>query len=742
MANILDNLNDVQKQIVVDTEGPVLVLAGAGSGKTRVLTYRVAYLVGEKKVFPYNILAITFTNKATAEMKERLDVLLGTENRVWISTYHSLCATILRKFADRLGYDANFSIYDETDSNRVIQKVLREKHLENDSIKDRIKDHISEAKNGGLSPDEYFKDINGIVNDAELVCDIYERYEELLKLSNAMDFDDLLHKVKKLFEENPDVLEIYQTRFRYIHVDEFQDSNQVQYELVKMLAGKWGNIFVVGDDDQSIYGWRGAVVENILNFDKVFKDAKVYRLLENYRSTPQILDVANKVIRNNKARHEKELFTNRASGVRVEYFSAYNDYNEADWVIDNIMALKRHNGYTNKDFAILVRVNSLTRLFENKLSSCNMKYRVLGGFKFFDRKEIQDVIAYMRVIANTRDSEAIERIINFPRRGIGDTSIEKMGAYSREHGVYLIDVIFDITENGVLTGATAKKVEEFRDLIADLRENKNKPLHEFANYLVDKVGFEYAYTSTGKDEDFNRWENIQEFLRHIKEFAGQRPNATLEEFLQTVSLAPEREEELYDGEMITLATMHSVKGLEFKVVFIVGCEEDVFPSARCKKEGGIEEERRVMYVAVTRAKERLYISHAQKRFRFNKVQENLPSRFIGEAKGSVDTRENAYAIYNEKRAYMERRGPQPEYWNDSPKKSTYVPQVQPKVQPKIYNKDMSKFVGGAKVQHPVYGVGKILIVIGTGDKTNVTVAFEGLGVKKFILALAPLTLIK
>ncbi len=749
--NILDNLNDVQKEIVCDTEGKVLVLAGAGSGKTRVLTHRVAYLVQEKGVYGRNILAITFTNKATAEMRNRLNVLLGEEHGVWVSTFHSLAASILRRFGEEIGYDKNFSIYDESDSGRVINKALRELHLDGTPLKENGRSHISKAKNDGMDPDEYFAEINGTLEEAEDIRRLFERYEELLKQANAMDFDDLLHKLKFLLENSEEARNYYQNRFRYIHVDEFQDTNKVQYEIVKILQGKWGNLFVVGDDDQSIYGWRGAKVENILNFERDFpgETVKVHRLMQNYRSTEPILKTANNVIKNNKSRHEKELFTERKGGVRVEYYTAWNDHNEAEWVINQIGSLIRYNGYRKSDFAILVRANSLTRIFENKLNTASLGYRVIGGFKFFERKEIQDVVAYMRMVANTRDNEAVSRIINFPARGIGDATVEKLEQCARTNEVPVFDILLELDKHtGALGNGVVKKVEGFRSLVSDLVANSNLPLDEFVVYLVERVGFELAYASTGKEEDFTRWENINEFVNYVKEYHSKHPNAGLGEFLQTMTLVTESKDELTDPDKITLATMHAVKGLEFPVVFIVGCEEEIFPTARSINGGDIEEERRIMYVAITRAKERLYISCAQKRFRFNHVMESMPSRFIDEAKGK--TKENAYSLYGERKAYLEGRGGRPSFWGGEESDVSRIrtgPATRPHkeikpVAPAPQTKDISGFIGGAKVVHPTYGEGTILVVLGSGKDTTATVAFPKLGTKKFILALAPLKLVK
>lgn len=747
--NLLENLNDVQKEIVTYTEGRVLVLAGAGSGKTRVLTHRVAYLVGEKYVYGPNVLAITFTNKATAEMRERLNVLLGENHGVWISTIHSLAARILRHYGEYIGYDKNFSIYDETDSARVLAKVIIEAQIDELKFKEALREHISKAKNEGLSPEEYFYEINGLVNDAETIVKLYARYEEMLKQNNAMDFDDLLHKLKKLLLTCDECRTYYQNKFKYIHVDEFQDTNRVQYEIIKILAEKWGNLFVVGDDDQSIYGWRGARVENILNFDKEFKDAKVFKLLENYRSTTEILDCANNVIMNNKARHEKKLFTNRGKGVKVEYYNAWSDRNEAEWVVGKIESLIFYNGYRKSDFAILVRANSLTRIFEQTLQSARLNYKVIGGFKFFDRKEIQDVLAYMRAISNTRDGSAIERIINLPARGIGDATVQKLELYARDEGTSMLKVLLELDKHSsYLPKGIAKKVEPFAEVMRDLYDKKDLPVDAFMQFVVERVGFEKYYTASNKEEEIARWENIGQLINYAKEFCVNHPTYTLQEFLETVTLEESGKDETpYDKEKVTIATMHSVKGLEFRVVFIVGCAEEVFPTAQSIRIGEVEEERRIMYVAITRAKERLYISNPQKIYRFGKVQDCLPSRFVQEAKGEV---ENGYKLYQERSKYLDGLGKRPSYLDDEPVSSrvknnaaTRPHPIVPKVQTaKPVQKDLSGFVAGARVKHPNYGEGNIIIVIGEGANATATIAFPGLGVKKFILALAPLTLIK
>ncbi len=734
MDSILDNLNESQKKIVTDTEGAVLVLAGAGSGKTRVLTHRVAYIVKELGVPGWNILAITFTNKATAEMRERLEVLLGADNGVWVSTFHSFSASMLRKFAEHIGFKKNFSIYDETDSKRVIAKAMRELHIESQQLKEVMKEHISRAKNAGMDPDEYFREINGLTDSAYDIKRVYERYNELLTASNAMDFDDLLHRMKEVLTVSEEALSYCRKRFRYIHVDEFQDTNRVQYEIVKLIAGENGNIFVVGDDDQSIYGWRGAEIKNILNFDKEFPGTKIYRLVENYRSTPQILDAANNLIRFNNERHEKTLEPIRGSGAEVTYFTAYNDIQEADWVIDKIRFLIARYGYRKSDFAILVRATSLTRLFETALAKTGMKYRVLGGIRFFDRKEIQDAVAYMRLISNNADNEALERIINVPQRGIGEATVQKIRDFASSRG----ESMFDALLSEELPEQIKKKTMPFTALIGDLISHSYIKVGDFAEYLIEKVGFERYYTSAGSEEEAARWENVKEFLSEVKQFEEKYPEADLNDFLQTVSLVRDDSEEDFDRDKVTVATMHAVKGLEFAVVFAVGLEEGTFPSAQALKSDAksMEEERRVMYVAITRAKDRLFITNAVRRFKFNHIEPCLTSRFVEESRG---VHSDAYLNMKMRSEYVYGSGGRPPFLSE---RKSGRPVIAPKPVIAAAEKDLTGFVKGAEVRHPRYGEGVILSVSGSGKETTASIAFKDLGIKKFVLQLAPVTLKK
>lgn len=723
-------LNEAQRKAVEDTEGAVVVFAGAGSGKTRVLTHRIIYLIEDKGVNPWNILAITFTNRATREMKRRLDDSLG-ENSVWVSTFHSLCAKMLFRYAERLGYGAHFSIFDESASNRAFKRVLREKHLEDDKRGDYFKDCVGIAKNRGQNPEAYRETIKDD-KDADLIMELYERYDEVLKENDAMDFDDLLIKALELLTEVPEARECFQDRFRYILVDEFQDTNEVQCKIIKLLSGKWGNVFVVGDDDQSIYGWRGADVENILNFDKLFDNARVYKLEENYRSTPEILECANNIIKNNLARSPKTLFTNKPGGVRVEYLVNSDEYEETDRIISAIYGLKKYSGYLNGDIAILVRNNSLTRIFETNFNRLGMKYKVYGGFKFFERKEILDVVAYLRLIVNPKDSDAFLRIVNFPKRKIGDATVEVLDTYCREKGISLWEGLNRLSDIDELPPGAKAKLKNFEALVNELTlESGKRDVRNFVEYLIEKVGFKDYYLSTERAEDENRWANIAELLNVVRE--GDREE-TLNDFLQNLILAGKGEEDS-DESAVTISTMHSAKGLEFKVVFLAACEEGIIPSSKSLAQKELEEERRVMYVAATRAKERLYISYALSRRAYKEIKRPIPSRFVAEARGeNLKYKQNRFF---EDGGYGRYSRENHDFVGAAAKLPTPVVE-RPKV---VYRKDASGFAPGKKVRHKKYGTGTVIIVTGEGRSAVATVAFKGLGLKKFALMNAPLELL-
>lgn len=708
-------LNSAQLEAVKDTEGAVLVLAGAGSGKTRVLTYRIAYLISECGVAPESILALTFTNKAASEMSKRVQETVGVGG-VLTSTFHSFCARVLRSDCEYLGYTKSFSIYDTTDSDRVIKRVLIEKHVSDKDAKNRAHSLISLAKNRNLSPDELVEEYP-FTRDIDLYSEIYARYDEILKESNAMDFDDLLTNVYRLFTQFPGVLEKYQRRFRYLLIDEFQDTNKLQYAIMQLIAMKHGNVFVVGDDDQSIYSWRGADVTNMTGFKKTYPDARIYKLEQNYRSTPEILKVANHVISSNKERLGKELWTEAGSGVRVEIKNAYSDRQEADYVVESMISLMRYNGYKAHDFAILTRINAITRLFEEKLNMYNIPYKVFGGFKFFDRAEIKDILAYMKVALNPRDTESMLRIINVPSRGIGDTSIDKMLALAKSRGENLHDIVLDIDFRDELQPSLRRKVALFRDLLSDLIQKANLPPDEYVRYVLERAGFD-SYYDKSDDEDLAKLQNIDEFIAGAHEFYVENGGATMQEFVQSVALVSDTDG-MDESDYVTISTIHMAKGLEFPVVFVVGLEEELFPSSRAiREEGGLEEERRIMYVAVTRAKQRLYLTSAGTRFRYNDVKTNIPSRFLRDAMQVCGIEKQEEPVKVATRYGLDK------------------PVITQKVE--VKNTDTGVFKLGQKVRHARFGVGRIVEIKGSGKDCMASIAFDGLGIKRFALSLAPI----
>ncbi len=718
-------LNNEQLQAVYNTEGAVLVVAGAGSGKTRVLTYRIAYLIERLNVSPYNILAITFTNKATNEMRERLEELVGASYGLWVSTFHSFCARVLRKHIELLGYNKDYSIYDEIESMRVVKRVLQNKRLEEKQYLNKALWHISNAKNKGLSPEEYA--LEGVLNGDRIV-DIYRAYEDELALSNALDYDDLLIKTALLFERFPETLNEYRQRFKYIHIDEYQDTNRIQYILVKALASFYGNIFAVGDEDQSIYGWRGADIGNMLEFKRNFPEAKIFKLEQNYRSTKQILAAANALIKNNAGRLGKTLWTAKEDGVRVEIYGASTDREEADYVIRQIAALIRNNEHSPRDFAILVRLNALTREFEERLNLYNIPYKVYGGFKFFERKEIKDVIAYLKAIVNHRDNEAILRIINTPKRGIGSTVVDALCAYSADRGLSLADVLLSPLENTDFTPLMKKKLNVFVQLFSKLiTETVDMRIDDIARYVLTEAGFDTAYDKSD-ESDYNKLLNIDELVNSMEKFAEENEGATLSEFLQSVSLISDSDEIATD-DYVTLATVHAVKGLEFPVVFVTALEENIFPSGIFNKSAGeIEEERRVMYVAMTRARERLYLTNSGTRYRFGKYEMNGESRFVKEIKSVLYP--NKYPP--QRRVAYVAETPQREDANAR----RYIESVTSVSSAKA-SADCLKVSVGQRVEHSKYGIGMVISV--KGD--NASIAFDGIGVKQFNMTIAPIKVV-
>lgn len=615
----ISGLNEFQKEAVLYNDGPLLILAGAGSGKTRVLTTKIAYLIEDVNVHPYNILAITFTNKAAKEMKERIDGLIGERARgIQVSTFHSFGLKILRENCEALGYDHNFVIMDSDDSLTVVKKILKELDYDPKIYNPRaIRNKISSCKNEMMMPIEYER--FAVSEYEKVVLKVYEKYEDKLHRNNSVDFDDLLILPIILFKKNPEILEKYQDRFKYILIDEYQDTNEAQYILSKMIGAKYRNICCVGDNDQSIYSFRGANYKNILNFEKDYKDAKTILLEENYRSTKNILNAANCVIKNNKSRKEKNLWTSNDDGEKIKYYRAYNERDEAQYVIRKIKELSVRN--TNyQDIAILYRTNAQSRILEEEMLKENIPYRVVGSFYFYSRKEIKDLIAYLRLIHNTKDNVSLTRVINTPKRGIGLKSIENLTRIADSQNISMYDAI-----------STGKELA-FKEIIEKLRELSNElTLTELIDKVLDATGMKKELESENTLESEVRLENLEEFKSITKSFEEREGLISLEDFLLEISLISDVEEYKDDLNRVSLMTVHSVKGLEFDHVFVVGMEEGIFPHMNSLMENSeLEEERRLCYVAITRAKKCLHIVNTRRRTLFGKDQINPPSRFIGE----------------------------------------------------------------------------------------------------------------
>ena len=718
----LNKLNEEQNVALQHTEGPVLVTAGAGSGKTRLLTYRIAHLIIDKQVSPTNILAITFTNKAANEMRERLKGMVDDSDKIWISTFHSMCCKILRKNIKNLeGYDTNFSIYSDTDKDKALKTICEKLSLSVEDYKVNASNHISNAKNENLGPWEY-QCLNQTTADIDKYVKIYSAYQSYLKKNNALDFDDLLIKTYELFKTCPDILNYYQNKFLYIHVDEFQDTNTIQYQIVKILAQKHKNIFVVGDEDQCIYGWRGANINNILSFKKDFADCKVYKLEQNYRSTKQILTTANNLIKNNVSRLEKVLWTANSEGVRVEERQLDNETDEAEYVASTIYTLVKNNGYKYSDFAVLLRLNALTRPFEERFLSYNMPYVVFGGYKFFERQEIKDIIAYLRVFVNPQDSASLFRIINVPKRGIGESTISQLNELTEVHNVSPLNLIFNCDEF-MLSDSFINKIKPLSTMLVELMDlyKKLKPV-EFVKTLIDKTNLRSSYDN-GTEEGINKLLNIDSFLSSVEEFFEANPSLTLIDYLESITLISDIDNYDDRNNAISLATVHSAKGLEFKVVFIVGLEEKNFPIIRYSGSTDMEEERRLMYVAITRAQERLYLTRARSRFVYGKRDYCVDSRFLKEC-GIVKDKSSAISSSN-----IQNNHAFPSYGF----KASFSLNKENKLKTIDY-------AVGDKVEHTKYGIG-IVKSIDSASRC-IVVDFEGFGNKTLFVDYAPIKLVK
>ena len=743
----LQKLNDAQIKPVKDTEGAVLVIAGAGSGKTRVLTNRIAYLVNELNVNPREILAITFTNKAADEMRQRLYSMVDEVEGMWICTIHSMCVKILRSDISSIGYEKNFSIYSEDDKERVLKRIINEMNLDADKYLKLAKNVISSAKNDDLSPREYKDEYINHPN-VGILTEIYAKYEEELKKSNALDFDDLLIKTMHLLDENDDVASYYSQRFKYVHIDEFQDTNTVQYKIAKKLTSFYGNIFVVGDDDQSIYGWRGAKISNILGFDRDFKGAKVYKLEQNYRSTKNILETANLIIGNNTLRKSKKLWTENGEGEKVESYTGFEESDEASFTAMKIKG-EINKGKKASDFAILMRVNALSRAYEQELLKYNIPYKVYGGFKFFDRKEIKDLTAYLRVICNPLDNEAVLRIINVPRRGIGDKTIDVIRQKAVNDNLSVFDEILNCEELP-LTPSALNKVREFKNLMYSLIiKSGETSIVDFIKIVINETGFLNQF-SEDTEENVDKRMNINELLSSAEEFSKLNENSTLTDYLSSITLSSDTDE-LNEGNFVTIATIHAVKGLEFDTVFVVGMDETIFPISRAINTiEELEEERRLMYVAITRAQSKLYITRAKSRYIYGNRSITSESRFLKEIRPMLldgsqnsncynNTYNNGYNFNRQKT--QENYG----YYSDESYPSRVIGKTKSfssnynfggVVKPKTNQNNSSKYKPNMKVKHAKFGSGVVIAV--KNDGKVIDVAFKGVGVKSLASEIAPL----
>ena len=629
--SILDKLNSEQKKAGAKVNGPLLILAGAGSGKTRTITYRIAYMIQELGISPYSILAVTFTNKAAKEMRERVENLIGEDGkRAMISTFHSFGLRLLKVYSKIVGYDSNFTIYDTDDQKKVVKGIMKQLVIKNkDLTEGKIVSRISKLKEDGISPEEYEKD-HRFEPDANIIYEVYKRYNQTLKENNGMDFSDILTNTYKLLE-NGEVLEKLQEKFKYIMVDEYQDTNNIQYKIINKIAAKYRNICVVGDENQSIYGFRGADIRNILDFEKDYPDAVVIKLEENYRSTKIILDAANEVIKNNKTSKDKKLWTKKVSGDKIILKPCSDGRDEVNFVIEEIVEMRK-DGRRYNDFTILYRTNAQSRLFEEGFLRYNIPYKVFGGMQFYQRAEIKDILAYLSVINNTRDGINLDRIINVPKRKIGDKTIEKIKNYAEEKGLSIYDSLKEAENISGLSSAVTEKLKEFSNMMAELEElSFELPVSELFDEVIKKVGY-FSYLNSSYDDAESRIENVEELKNSIIELENVVDNLTLREYLENVSLVSATDDLDSEREYVKLMTIHNAKGLEFPVVFLVGMEDEIFPNTTkvMIDNESLEEERRICYVAITRAEEKLYISHAAMRYMYGQMDYRTRSRFVDE----------------------------------------------------------------------------------------------------------------
>lgn len=755
MNPLIIGMNDKQAEAVQTTDGPLLIMAGAGSGKTRVLTHRIAYLIDEKYVNPWNILAITFTNKAAREMRERAIALNPATQDTLIATFHSMCVRILRREADYIGYNRNFTIVDPGEQRTLMKRIIKQLNLDTKKWNERsILGTISNAKNDLLDEIAYEKQAGDMYTQVISKC--YKAYQEELRRSEAMDFDDLIMMTLRLFDQNKDVLAYYQQRYQYIHVDEYQDTNHAQYQLVKLLASRFKNICVVGDADQSIYGWRGADMQNILDFEKDYPQAKVVLLEENYRSTKKILQAANNVINHNKNRRPKKLWTQNDEGEQIVYHRANNEQEEAVFVASTIDNIVREQGKNFKDFAVLYRTNAQSRTIEEALLKSNIPYTMVGGTKFYSRKEIRDVIAYLNILANTSDNISFERIVNEPKRGVGPGTLEKIRSFAYEQNMSLLDSSSNVMISP-LKGKAAQAVWDLANLILTLRSKLDSlTVTEITENLLDKTGYLEALQVQNTLESQARIENIEEFLSVTKNF-DDNPEITVEgetgldrlsRFLNDLALIADTDDSATETAEVTLMTLHAAKGLEFPVVFLIGMEEGVFPLSRAIEDADeLEEERRLAYVGITRAEQILFLTNANTRTLFGKTSYNRPTRFIREIddeliqyQGLARPVNSSFGVkYSKEQPTQFGQGMSLQQALQA-RKSNSQPQVTAQLQAlNTNNSHETSWEIGDVATHKKWGDGTVLEVSGSGKTQELKINFPGIGLKKLLASVAPIS---
>ena len=751
--DILEGLNKEQYEAVTHVNGPLLVIAGAGSGKTRVLTHRVAYIISENNVNPWNVLAITFTNKAAKEMKERIEKILGEDvaKDMWVGTFHSVCVRILRREIERLGFDRNFLIFDTTDSKTIIKECIKELNLDDKLFGDKfLMSEISKAKNDMIDCVRYE---NMYASDYRLgkVSKVYSLYQEKLRKNNAVDFDDIINHTIKIFKENEDVLEYYQNKFKYILVDEYQDTNKSQDMLINLLARESKNICVVGDDQQSIYKFRGADITNILNFEKNYADTKIIKLEQNYRSTKNILSLANAVIKNNRGNVDKKLWTENDEGCKPKFYQGNDEYEEANYVISQIKSLKREEYYPYSDFTILYRTNAQSRVFEEILMREGIPYKVVGGQKFYERKEIKDIIAYLRLVANTNDNVSLKRIINEPKRGIGKTTLEHVEETAERLNMSMFDVIKDV-DKYVATRANSS-LKDFANFIVEMQKDMTS-IEKLTTRILKESGYMQMLENEKTTEAEGRIENLGEFLNVVIDFEEQNAENTLIDFLENLALVTDLDNVDEEQENVLLMTLHTAKGLEFKNVFMVGMEDGLFPSYRSiGEEAEIEEERRLCYVGITRAKENLYLTCAKSRTIFGSTSYAMPSRFLteissdlmdGEVKKKKQVQENYFDSYERYESNIDNAIYTFGKSIQTPQ-SAFAFRTAESFLQKINadeNVDLGKFEIGQTIQHKKFGTGTITNIEPEDDDLKIEISFEKAGTKRLMAKFADLKIVE